>query len=355
MLVVISIIAVLMGLLFPAVQAARESSRQAACKSNLRQIGMGLSVNADKFGAYCSGAFDWNNDGAVTEVGWVADLVNAGIPVGSMLCPSSPCLISATYNDLITTDPTTLSTCVDHLGSQPSSLPDGTQVVNPCRQIATGTYSTSGGATLTRQQVVQNLIYNKHYNTNYTATWWLVRSGALLDANGNLTTTSTGCTASLTSRSSTIGPLRRSQADTASVSSSFLPLMACGATSGMLSQTVAPTVAAGTPMAVSFTAGPVQNPSMLALPPFPTGTPQTGAGGWWSSWNVTIQDFRGFGTVHRGTCNILMADGSVANFSDNNGDHLLNDGFIANGSNGFADSTVELPPDQIYSRWSLQP
>ena len=119
--------------------------------------------------------FDWNTEGAVTEVGWVADMVNAGIPVGDMLCPSNPCQISATYNDLLTTDPSTLSTSVDHLGSAPSYLPDGTTVINPCRQIATGAYASSGTATMTRQQVVQNLIYNKHYNTNYTASWWLVR------------------------------------------------------------------------------------------------------------------------------------------------------------------------------------
>jgi prepilin-type N-terminal cleavage/methylation domain-containing protein/prepilin-type processing-associated H-X9-DG protein len=366
MLVVISIIAVLMSLLFPAIQAARESSRQAVCKSNLRQLGIGLSANADKFGTYCSGAFDWNNDGAVTEVGWVADLVNMGIPTGSMLCPSNPCLTSATYNDLLNTDPTTLSTCVDHLGSAPTSLPDGTQVVNPCRQIASGTYSTSGGVTLTRQQVVQTLIYNKHYNTNYTATWWLVRSGVLLDANGNLTSTSgsSNCAASLSSRGSTTGPLQRARADSAGVSSSFLPLLACGAAAPacgvavppvLLAETVSPTVGAGTPVALSFTQGPVQNPSMLPL----VGTSfasWTGAGGGWANWNATLQDFRGFATVHRGGCNVLMADGSVQSFFDLNGDRLLNDGFISNGSNGFSDSTtIELPPDEIYSRWSLQP
>ena len=244
---------------------------------------------------------------------------------------------------------------MDHLGSSPSSLPDGTQVLNPCRQIATGTYSTSGNVTLTRQQVVQNLIYSKHYNTNYTATWWLVRSGVLLDANGNLVSMTTNCPASLVSRGSTIGPLQRSMADRASALSSFIPLLACGAASGLLAQTVAPLAGAGSPVALSFTPGPVQNPSMLPLPAFPVGTPQTGQGGWWAGWNATLQDFRGLATVHRGMCNILMADGSVTSFADLNGDHLLNNGFISNGSNGFTDSTVDLPPDELYSAWSLQP
>jgi prepilin-type N-terminal cleavage/methylation domain-containing protein/prepilin-type processing-associated H-X9-DG protein len=57
LIVVVGIIGLLVAILTPAVQRARESARNAECKSNLRQIGLALSNYVDIQGS--RGVFPW--------------------------------------------------------------------------------------------------------------------------------------------------------------------------------------------------------------------------------------------------------------------------------------------------------
>ena len=366
MLAVIAIIGVLVALLLPAIALAREAARDAACKSNLRQFGQGFHTFAEQHKeAFSTGSFDWLKDGSITEVGWVADLTKMKFTPGKQLCPSNPARGADALEQaltLSTSSPAFLSasSCVDVLGPPPRKAPDGTLIWNPCRFIADPASGSGLGAgpSPARRDYVEQEVVLKHFNTNYTASWFFARSGVLLDPAGNLRNGNVACgiPPSLANRASTQGPLKRPQVDTSTTPSSLVPMLGDGGQSGQTLSDQLGDISAGSLLVMPFTRGPVLEASGAHGSEFdpPGGFTVPSKAVWWPVWAKQCrQDYRQFAAVHRGSCNILFADGSVRSFNDANDDAMLNNGFPATG--GFVSDEIEVPADEMASSYSLNP
>jgi prepilin-type N-terminal cleavage/methylation domain-containing protein/prepilin-type processing-associated H-X9-DG protein len=327
LLVVIGIIGILIGLLFPAISLARASARKIQCQSNLAGIGRSLIAfsTTEPNGAFCSGAFSWTGDGAVTEVGWVADLINSnGGRPGELLCPSNPGSLSQTYLELLSLETSDIADivaddCVSLAGKRPLLDPAGRPIGAPCYEIVNGMMPVGEE----RTELVKTGIYDEGFNTNFTASWYLVRGEVDLNSDGTLKQKNNACDANIRSLNSTTGPLTALQADSFKGGLGNIPLMGDGA--------VVPAVlpfdiggnAAGTFLVKDFTSGPKLRSTMVVPDDF-------GAGVWLTWAELSVQDYSSFAPLHSNICNILFADGSVVGFKDANRDGFLNSGFDAN-------------------------
>ncbi|WP_417737817.1 DUF1559 domain-containing protein [Rosistilla oblonga] len=350
MLVTLTIIGVLASLLLPATNMAREAARQTQCANNLRQMGTALLARAEQDkGRLCSGSFDWANDGAVTDIGWVADLVRDGIAPSEFRCASNPSQISAAYRDLIEMSVADAGNeaCAPRLGKAPVTQIDGTIAKNYALTIVDENLAASGAdriAVLTRD------VYDRGFNTNYAASWFLVRGGVRLDDSGNLDPADAGCSTDIDHPNVTTGPLTTKQIASARAPSYTIPLL-CDAKSNEALTTDFGDRLGGEPMTRTMVGGAITI-SGLATPSFAAGTARAGASGWWKVWNKeTLQDYRGMFPLHRGICNVVMADGSVKQLFDENEDGFINNGFPQNSD--FQSGVIEAAPLQLASTYTL--
>lgn len=386
LLVVISIIAILMALLLPAIQQAREAARSTECKNNLRQFGIAFYAFADKDPGdrLCTGAYDYRRDGCVAKYGWVADVVNlgAGLP-HKMRCATSPYRGSEKLNDLIGA---TVTAGAD--GNTAATLDEGLCNLSTIG-VAAGPMTT---ATSAQRVAITLALVEKGYNTNYSQSWFFARTGARLTSTGTTSAadivvgrdTANTANTSLKGKSGSLGPLTRRAVESSGLSSSVIPLLGDAAAGdsreAVLTDTLTGTdLVSGTRLGESFNDGPafwdssatkiVLIPSSTVIQPGTTST-ATGAyegdilptptttGNAGVDAKLWLQDTRDWFAVHGGgtskSCNILMADGSVKNVQDKNGDGYLNPGFpivagTADADDGYLDSTVELAPFDVYS------
>ena len=365
LLVVISIIAILMSLVLPAIQSAREAARSTQCKNNLRQFGIALYSwsDGDPAKRICSGQYDWERDGDPTLYSWVGNVmaVKGGQP-GRMLCPSNDLAGYEKLNDIIGTTATS-----GDARTPPSQRGSG-QLIAAINRAAGGMPPTADviGPVL-RDFVREGL------NSNYAGSWFMSRGQCLSVADPS-SAGGTGARPALMNgdeckdlwieseqRRSVTGPLTQIQISRSDIPGSNIPLLGdaapgdtdeaildLGTFNGPLDENgrlisgarLCETACDG-PCRVTATGVELldEEPAwdMQPITSYnPTTYPVTGELAVLgtnvvvpdpSNVGLILQDTRDWFAIHNNSANLLMADGSVRTIFDINGDGFFNPGF----------------------------
>jgi prepilin-type processing-associated H-X9-DG protein len=302
-------------------------------------------------------------------------MVNLGVcKPNELLDPGNPLLGPEKWNDILANGGLT-NNAKD--GCPPERLLDGF-----CGGLV-------DGDPVANADLAARMLMDKGYNTNYVPSWYLVRGAPkitvtaadpvvdpltdvqytwdLPDIKANQGPGGFGANDGASTGKGLVactGPLTQRTLDSSPYDSSIIPLIGCGAPGdpgeAYLTNEVTSTATgvtyleAGVRLTEAFCDGPAQyDPSdgTVWIPEADNGlvdfTSQVHAEAA-AAWDTLpngdrtsgffLHDTRDWYTVHRGVCNILMADGSVKGFLDANGDNLLNPGFTLN--------VAETDPDQ---------
>lgn len=175
LLVVIAIIAILAGLLLPALAKAKAKGKQAACMGNLRQIGLAFRMYADDHGGF----LPTTTHGAGTNASWIHQLAPY---VGNVdhirICLADPKRFQRLTNNAssYTLNEYTAVDLVDPFGNAIESFRKLDALPCPAETITTFEISDAAGVN----------IYNDHtHSRNWHLGWGSVTADIQPDRHGS--------------------------------------------------------------------------------------------------------------------------------------------------------------------------
>jgi Protein of unknown function (DUF1559) len=138
LLVVIAIIGILVGILLPAVQSAREAARFTQCRNHLKQLSLGVHLHESQYRYFPDGGLDWFSDRSMTNgVPNISPKQNWGWMYQILPFIEESVIYAETSDDVVKAQPITLYFC--------PSRRSAAKVFHQGEQRALNDYAANGG------------------------------------------------------------------------------------------------------------------------------------------------------------------------------------------------------------------